>query len=276
MTSTEQWAQALAAWAIPPEILAAPQSPWGFSTQLFAHKADTLPAEPTPSAQRALEALPQSGSVMDVGCGAGAGALPLASRAASLIGVDPSAEMLQAFRARAEATGRTVATIEGAWPEAADRTPVADVVVCHHVVYNVADLAPFLLRLTDHARRRVVLEMTLRHPMSDLNDLWLRFHNLVRPTTPTADDAVRVLGELELVAGRYDWMASSLLWSGPTARQDLVAWTRRRLCLPEERDAEIDAALTPRLLERDGTVSLPPRPVVTLWWSGSADTAASG
>jgi hypothetical protein len=71
-------------------------------------------------------------------------------------------------------------------------------------------------------------------------------------------------------------MAAPLVWAGPTARQDLVAWTRRRLCLPAERDAEIDAALAPRLLERDGTVSLPPRPVVTLWWAGSADSEASG
>lgn len=272
MKATEQWTRALAAWAIPPRILAAaPESPWGYLTHLFAHKADTLPADPTPSARRALEELPPCGSVLDVGCGAGAGALPLAARAAALIGVDPSAEMLRAFYARAEATGKAVTTIEGTWPAAAEDTPIADVVVCHHVIYNVADLAPFLLRLTDHARRRVVLEMTLRHPMSDLNDLWLRFHGLIRPTTPTADDAVSVLNELGLAPGRSDWMAPPLRWSGPTARQDLVAWTRRRLCLPAERDAEIDAALAPRIREGDGTVSLPLRPVVTLWWAGSAD-----
>ncbi len=121
MKATEQWTRALAAWAIPPRILAAaPESPWGYLTHLFAHKADTLPADPTPSARRALEELPPGGSVLDVGCGAGAGALPLAARAAALIGVDPSAEMLRAFYARAEATGKAVTTIEGTWPAAAE------------------------------------------------------------------------------------------------------------------------------------------------------------
>src|SRR5690348_12266663 len=187
MSATERWAQALAAWAIPPEILAAaPESPWGFPTDVFARRADAAAlAVPTPSAQRALEALPQGGVVLDVGCGAGAGSLPLAARAGHLIGVDSSRDLLDAFRERGERAGTTVATIEGTWPDVADQTPLADVVVCHHVAYNVPDLAPFMQRLTDHARRRVVVELTAQHPMSDLNELWLRFHGLIRPTTPS-------------------------------------------------------------------------------------------
>ncbi|HKC74769.1 MAG TPA: class I SAM-dependent methyltransferase, partial [Chloroflexota bacterium] len=103
MKAAERWKQALAAWAIPPAILAAaPESPWGFPTELFERRADAVPAEPTPSTQRALEALPEGGSVLDVGCGAGAASLPLAARAGHLIGVDPSAEMLRAFRRRVE------------------------------------------------------------------------------------------------------------------------------------------------------------------------------
>jgi len=37
----------------------------------------------------------------------------------------------------------------------------------------------------------------------------------------------------------------------------------------ESRSAkEIAAALGARILEREGSVGLPPRPVVTLWWNG--------
>src|SRR4051794_36244281 len=165
MNAAERWAQALAAWAIPPEILtAAPESPWGFPTELFERRADTVPAEPTPSTQRALEALPEGGAVLDVGCGAGAASLPLAARAGQLMGVDPSVEMLRAFRQRGEAAGKAVTTIEGPWPAVAEQTPVADVVVCHHVAYNVPELAPFVQRLTDHARARAVMELTAQHP----------------------------------------------------------------------------------------------------------------
>lgn len=281
-SAAEQWTQALAAWAIPPAILAAaPESPWGFPTAVFARRADaamatvsTSTTSATPSAQRALEALPEGGSVLDVGCGAGAGSLPLAARAGCLIGVDSSAELLRAFRERVERTGTDVSTIEGAWPDVAvaGQTPIADVVVCHHVAYNVPDLAPFAHRLTDHARRCVVMELTARHPMSALNDLWRHFHKLQRPLTPTAGDAMAVLRELGLTPQSVEWMAPALGWSGPSSREDLVAWVRRRLCLPSRRDGEIAAVLEGQhlIVEQDGGVSLPPRPVVTVWWEGTA------
>jgi len=271
MKAAERWSRALADWAIPPEILAgAPESPWGFPTELYAQRADTPPQLPTISTQRALEALLPTGSVLDVGCGAGAASLPLAPATRRYIGVDASTAMLEAFRSRAEAVDKPVTPIEGLWPAVADRTPSADVVVCHHVVYNVPEIAAFAAALTAHARRRVVLELPRQHPMSDLNDLWRHFHGRDRPTGPTADDAVAVLRELGLEPGRTEWLAPARTWSGTTARQDLVAWARRRLCLSAERDAEIDEALSPELREEHDGVRLASRPVVTLWWPGTA------
>lgn len=269
MSAAERWSQALAAWAIPHHILdGAPESPWGFSTALFARRADAATETLTPSNRKALEALPDGGVVLDVGCGAGAASLPLARKAGHLTGVDPSAEMLEAFRARAQAAGTAVTTLEGAWPAGAMAAPAADVVVCHHVAYNAPDLATFALRLADHARYRVVMEMTALHPMSRLNDLWLRFHGLVRPATPTVDDAIAVLRELGFAPEREEWASTP----GPfTSRADLVAMVRRQLCLTPERDPEIEAALAERLLRReDGTVSFPSRTLVALWWDGTA------
>ena len=78
-------------------------------------------------------------------------------------------------------------------------------VTCHHVLYNVADLGPFVAELTSHARRLVVVELTARHPLSGLNPLWERFHGLVRPTVPTAYDALAVLEELGLAPGHEIW-----------------------------------------------------------------------
>src|SRR5436309_592020 len=114
-------------------------------------------AEPTPSNRRALEAVPEGGTVLDVGCGAGAASLPLARRSSRLIGVDSSAEMLEAFVERARAAGVEAETIEGVWPDIADQAPAADVVVCHHVFYNAPNLTTFAQGLGDHARTRVVV-----------------------------------------------------------------------------------------------------------------------
>jgi SAM-dependent methyltransferase len=267
--AAERWRQALAAWAIPEEILAkAPESPYFFPTQVFLSRADLATKRPSVSSHQALAALPGGGVVLDVGCGAGAAALQLAARASRLIGVDSSRELLDGFMERASATGAEVLAIEGRWPDVADDIPEADVVVCHHVMYNTPDLVPFVSRLTDHARNRVVVEMTLNHPLAPMNDLWLRFHDHVRPTGPTADDAMSVLEEAGLEPEREDWIAPRP--GGWPSRADLVATIRRQLCLTPDRDLEIDEAISNRILEREGRVGFPDRTVATIWWDGTA------
>src|ERR671927_27146 len=74
--------------------------------------------------------------------------------------------------------------VRGNWPDVAEQTDDADVVVCHHVFYNVPDLVPFAQALTRHARRRVVVELTDQHPLVATRDLWLHFHGIDRPSGP--------------------------------------------------------------------------------------------
>ncbi len=267
--AADLWRSALADWAIPPEILAAaPESPWGFPVELFASRADAAVAQPTRSNLRALESLPEGGPVLDVGSGAGAASLPLAGRAGRLIAVDTSKDMLGAFASRASAAGVAFDSIQGRWPDAADGTPVADVVVCNHVFYNAPDLDEFVEALTSHARVRVVVELTPEHPTANMNALWLRFHSLTRPTRPTADDAAAVVREtLGVEPEREEWSAPS---GGSLSKEAMVAWMRRRLCLPADRDPEIAEALEGQLEEVNGGVGFGDRTVVTLWWPGSA------
>src|SRR5262249_53234074 len=133
-----------------------------------------------------------------------------------------------------------VECVRGRWPEVADRVPPADVVVCHNVFYNVADLAPFVAALTAHARRRVVVELTNQHPMAPLNPLWHRFYGLDRPSRPTAADAVSIVEALGLVPHSQAWQRAALAGSNEA---DLVDSTRRRLCLPPERTEEVAQAM---------------------------------
>jgi SAM-dependent methyltransferase len=267
-TAAEKWAEELGKWGIPPEILGqAPESPWSFSTEMFIRKAKAASAD-TPSAQAAIAALPEGGSVLDVGCGAGAASVPLATRAGHLVGVDSSREMLDAFTTLAEGAGVPADAIEGIWPDVADRAPKADVVVCHHVFYNVPALPAFAARLTDHARRRVVVELTRGHPRKTRNELWLRFHGLERPEGPTADDAVAVLREMGIEPDRVDWENPS--GSSFATLDDLVANLRKELCLTADRDPEIAEAVQGWAIERDGSWAFPPAPLVTLAWPGSA------
>src|SRR5919108_173728 len=104
--------------AIPEAILAAaPESPGGFPVGLFrsrARRAGSGP--PTPSSTEAARHLPDGGSVLDVGAGAGAASLPLAGKAGRLVGVDESPEMVEAFLAAAARAGGRAAGVQGRRP----------------------------------------------------------------------------------------------------------------------------------------------------------------
>jgi SAM-dependent methyltransferase len=268
----ERWREQLDGWAIPEEILAAaPESPWEFPVGLFRSRARRAGSRPaTPSNLEAARFLPEGGTVLDVGAGGGAASLPLAGSAGRLVAVDESAGMVASFLDAAGAAGVAAEGVEGSWPEVAGRVGPADVVVCHHVLYNVTDLAPFARALTGHARRRVVAELTERHPLVGLAPLWRRFHDLDRPTGPGAGDAVAALGALGLEVDRQDWEHQDRF--GFDDFDELVAFTRRRLCLPARRDPEVAQALLEQGTHQvDGIwVSGQPRRVTTLSWPGTA------
>jgi SAM-dependent methyltransferase len=277
VSALRAWSEALLARRIPDEVLdAAPEPPWGFPVETFRRRAEhALHGPATPTTRRALEALPVGGSVLDVGCGAGATSLPLAARAGRIVGIDRDPEMLRGFRTLAHEIGAEVDTIEGAWPEAAARAPRVDVVVCGHVLYDTADLAPFVAALNDRASRRVLVELTASHPLAWTSDLWERFHRIRLPAGPTADDAQRALRELGVPVQREDRVEPAR--GGFERREDAVALLRRRLCLTPDRDAELEEALGDRLRQRDGAWSVGPdrQSVATLWWDVGPDAPVS-
>jgi SAM-dependent methyltransferase len=201
--------------------------------------------------------------VLDVGAGGGAASLPLCPPGAAVTAVDQSPGMLAAFADLAQRQGIDHREVEGLWPAVASEVGPADVVVCHHVLYNVGDLVPFLEALTSHARRRVVVEITARHPQASLNPLWEHFHGVARPTSPTAADAAAVIRDVGFNVSVEAFEAPPRWGDHDHDREDLVAFNRRRLCLPAERDPEVAA-----LLEPQG-----PRRHVALWWLGAAGSA---
>jgi SAM-dependent methyltransferase len=258
--AAQRWRDQLAAWAIPEDILAsAPVSPWGFSVGDFTDRAERQRAQPTPAHELARAALGDDGRVLDVGCGGGAGSLPLVPPATALTGVDASADMLAAYRDAALGLGVEVATVQGTWP--ADAGQVADdshdVVVAQDVLYNVPDAAGFLRACDRVASRRVVVVLPMVHPMSWTAPYWRRLHDLDRPDGPTVDDALAVLAEVGITAAVRTWREPTLWWFAD--REAAVAMVRTRLCLPSDRDDEVRAALeeTPPPREREAAA---------VWW----------
>ena len=255
-TAAERWARQMAGWAIPAAILdAAPRLPFVFAPEIFA-AAEPGTFELSLSNCRAAEALGDGGSVLDVGCGGGAAAFAVAPPATEVIGTDRQSDMLELFSATAEQRAITASVHVGSWPDNAGDVPRADVVVCHNVLYNAIEIVPFVTALAAHARHRVVIEITPKHPQDRRRMLWSHFWNLERPHEPTAVTAVEAIVE----AGLDPVVEESLLPEDRfvNRRTDLEAaqW-RRNLCLPPEREPEVAALIA----------DVPfPRERVTIWW----------
>jgi SAM-dependent methyltransferase len=256
--AAERWRTALGAWAIPQRILEqATESPYGFSVDVFARAADDAATTATPSRLRALAWIRAGGSVLDVGCGAGAASLALLAHATRLVGVDEREAMLEAFSERCERHGVEHAEVHGRWPDVAPLVEVCDLVVCHHVFYNAPDLHAFADELDAHARVGVVCELTAHHPLAWMNPLWSELHGIERPDGPTAEDAAAVLFELgaDVRVERF---------SGPgrveVGTEATVEFVRRRLCLPPDRTPDVRAAL-------EQHPPPPSRELVTLSWT---------
>lgn len=253
-----RWTQALQSWGIPPEILEqAPQLPWVHPAESFRPGGDLF--VDTPSRRRALQALHEvvgAPSLLDVGCGGGRAAFGLVPPTQMVFGFDQQQSMLKVFVEEAATRDVRAQTILGSWPNDAGDAPQCDVVICHHVVYNVANLAAFMTELTAHAERRVVIELTLRHPLSNLSAAWSRFWGLERPNSPTARDALSVA----LALGMKAHYETFVLPDEKTRVSDRdVEHTRVRLCLPASRDSDVRDFLESR---RNS-----PRELATIWWN---------
>ncbi len=256
-----RWRERLESWAIPDEILAkAPADPWSHSPERFGTRTDRALAEPDdgPTMTRLSEALPDKGTLLDVGSGPGASSLPLHGRIGHLYAVDTSASMLEGLTARADKLGVPVTTVEGRWPDVADRVPVADAAVAAHVVYNVPDLAGFLTALDARTQGRVVIELPHRHPMSWMTPLWQHFHGVDRPVRPIAEDCVALAAALGF-AVRVEERESPL--ERFTSLEELAASVCRRVCLDPARAEEVAATVVEL-----GMWPMPRDRWVTIWW----------
>ena len=254
MKASEKWKSDLQGWAIPEEIIdQAPENPWIHPPVMF-QIPDVI--ENSISHKRAREVLESGDSLLDIGCGGGIAAFAVSPPATHVIGVDHQSEMLEMFATNASGRGVTSEIFEGFWPAVSEQVPSADVVATHHVVYNVAEIDDFLSAMNSHARKRVVIEMPQRHPLTTSTALWKHFWNLDRPVDPTPHDLMNVLRELGLNAHLE-------LWDGAMrSESDLKTqahFSRIRLCLPDHREEEVLEFLKtqPKIVTRN---------LATIWW----------
>ena len=147
--------------------------------------------------KRLVSRVRSDGTLLDVGGGAGRFALALALHCRHVTVVEPSESMLQELRETAQQTGvENLGIEEASWEDA--EVDAADVVLCSHVVYGVADIAPFVRKLQAHARDLVLMPMFIGSPQAGISPFWRHVHGEDRVDLPALPEFLQVLWELEI------------------------------------------------------------------------------
>ena len=183
--------------------------------------------------------------LVDVGGGAGRVSLALADRVSEVVLVEPSAGMREQFVAARDDAGITNARVTTDWWM--DSEERGDVIHLSDVTYFVRDIVPFITKLHDSARRRVVIAVWRPTPGdlgSAVRDIVL---NEPPPRWPGLPELAAVLWEMGLLPEIRPlpdppwWISDSERDLSPEAAIDLaVQWLDRE-------DLATKAAVTAKL-----------------------------
>jgi hypothetical protein len=142
--------------------------------------------------------------------------------------------------------------------------------MCAHVVFDVADVAPFLAAMGERATAGIVIEMTARHPWVGLAPYYRALHGLERPRGPGWEDLVAVIQEVaEIEPDVERWQRPSDLWFESV--DEILELYGRRLVIGESDWPVLRTLLEPDIVEgpQGFQVGMESRDLVTISWSVS-------
>ena len=194
-------------------------------------------------------------TALDVGGGAGRMALPLALKSEHVHVVEPSDSMIAHLREAAAEEGiENVSVTQATWEAA--QVDAADLALCAHVVYGVADIEPFIRKLEAHAKELVVLLAFVESPMNRISRFWQPVHGERRIDMPALPELVNALWEM----GIYPQvrMMPPVMPDLFEDRDTALAQLRNRLYVRADtaQDARLQAVMEDLLEEVDGGVAV--------------------
>lgn len=168
------------------EAAGTPRQPEEFWRRHAAGFGYSMRGQPDPFLDFLDPYLSPTRTLIDVGAGQGRHCVPLAARLDWVTAVEPA----EAMRERIPPVDNL--TLIGSRWEDAEPAP-ADLVICSHVLYAVADVVPFVEKLERYALERVFVYLRdgqLRHPA---DWLWSELRGAPRTRTPEITDLFLVL-----------------------------------------------------------------------------------
>jgi SAM-dependent methyltransferase len=202
-------------------------------------------------------------SILDIGCGAGTLALPLASRVAAITALDISDRMLEILTQRCqEANIRTIRTIQASWDDDWDALGIGthDVVIASRSFYS-DDLALAIAKVNRLARERVVFSALVHDGPYDR-----RQYTAIGRKLDRGPDYIYTLNYLHQIGiyARLQFIEEieDKTYPNLTAALDGQRWMFGSL-QPEE-EARLKTHLASRLVPRENGWVFP-KPKITRW-----------
>ena len=208
-----------------------PGDPWGAEAGFFRMDPNR---DPEPNLQIISSHLRPEDVLVDVGGGAGRVCLPMARHCREAVMVEPSPGMGAEFDAsRREAGIDNARRVQADWMDAADIE--GDVVFSGDVTYFVRDIAPFVEKLADAARRRVMITQWNEPPPCRGAPLFKLAHGEEQEQLPGFRLLLPVLWEMDilpdvLVLPDGRWWENRVYPS----REDALKWAVEGPWLPAE------------------------------------------
>jgi len=214
-----------------------------------------------------LNSIDSSVTVLDIGAGDGRWTIPLAKVAKTVTAVDPAGDMLKGLRENITTAQANIQIIQSSWEEA--NVEAHDIVVCAHAMYTSPDLAAFVHKMEQHARKACY--MIIRLPPVDgvigelSNAIYGRLHDSANAVI--AYNALYSLGIYANVLVEKDIYC----WANDTLEEAFIR-AKRHLHLESTstHDGLIRDALYKRLISKNGRYLWPDgMRSALLWWSPS-------
>jgi SAM-dependent methyltransferase len=202
---------------------------WGKRARVYREALHARMDE-DPLLTRLRAAVTKDSTVLDVGAGTGRYTLSLARHVARVTAVDPSLAMLELLREDVAAQRLdNVETVTTGWLEA-DVEP-ADIVICSHVLYPIADVIPFVRKLEAATKQRLFVYLRVDPIPTDMG-LWSEFHGVQLQGQPAHLDLINALAQagiqpdVEVVEHAFGWTHADF--------DEAVAQVRNSLCIHED------------------------------------------
>ncbi|OPY80266.1 MAG: Mg-protoporphyrin IX methyl transferase [Syntrophus sp. PtaU1.Bin005] len=212
-----------------------------------------------------LEEMDAGDTVLEIGPGTGRWTIPLAGTGRKVTAIEPTAAMADMLRENLGRAGIQNAEIQlQSWEDASPG--MHDLVICAHGMYGSSDLAAFVRKMEQCARKRCYLAIRLPPADGILGELSLKISGC-RHDSPDAIIAYNALYTLGIYAnvlieeGMTNWVNVSL--------EDAVRRARKHLNLgiSEAYDDLISSTLNRRLKFSGGVYTWPDgMRSALLWW----------